>query len=203
MNFTLQLEITAYTPDQLVLDGVNQIALAGRSNVGKSSLINALHGNGKIAKTSSTPGKTRSINYYRVQPHNFFLVDLPGYGYAKASHGERQQWAELLESYFKECKVLRSLAILLDCRLSPQQNDLDMIAYARHLGLDILPVLTKADKTNQREQTQKCKEWASLLGKNPLLTSSSKKKGLEALCRQFIQSVGDENGQGDVIPPLL
>ena len=91
MNPVLTLETTAYTLEQLISLPEAQIALAGRSNVGKSSLINALAGRKKLAKVSSTPGKTRSVNYYRVTPHDFYLVDLPGYGYARASHTEREK----------------------------------------------------------------------------------------------------------------
>ena len=102
----LELETTAYTFDQLMHNDAPQLALAGRSNVGKSSLVNALAQRRKLAKVSATPGKTRSINYYRVSPWNFFLVDLPGYGYAKANHAEREKWGKLLERYLKECSSL-------------------------------------------------------------------------------------------------
>lgn len=187
MDFSLVLEKTAYTLEQLVVGGETQIALAGRSNVGKSSLINALAGDIKIAKTSSTPGKTRSINYYRVQPYNFYLVDLPGYGYARASHAERHEWASLLDDYFTNNNSLKSLAILLDCRLHPQKNDLDMVAYAKHLGMHILPVLTKADKVKQGEISVRIKEWTAIIGKAPVVTSSSKKRGIKDLCRNFIE----------------
>lgn len=186
MDFQMTLECTAYTDEQIMTTGPNQIALAGRSNVGKSSLINALCGDKKIAKVSATPGKTRSVNYYRVMPYNFFLVDLPGYGYARASHSERRQWATLLEQYFMQCKVLTGVGILLDCRLPPQQSDQDMISYARQLGLPILPILTKADKATQKDLAQKVKMWTDLLQVPPTITSSNKKRGIRALCQQLI-----------------
>ena len=149
---TLTLESTVYTLQQLLDVPEAQVALAGRSNVGKSSLINALAVRKKLAKVSATPGKTRSINFYRVQPHNFFLVDLPGYGYARASHSERRSWAALLEKYLSTCKNLRALALLLDSRLPPQKLDLELAGFARSCGLPLLPILTKADKCNQRER---------------------------------------------------
>ncbi len=186
MELTLALEKTAYTREQLITGGNIQIALAGRSNVGKSSLINALTGTGKIAKTSSTPGKTRSINYYLVQPYNFYLVDLPGYGYARASLADRREWASLLDDYFVKNDCLKSLAILLDSRLPPQKNDLDMVAYAKHLGICILPVLTKADKVKQGELSVRVRDWTSLIG-TPVVTSSLKKRGIKELCRNFIE----------------
>ena len=139
---TLTLESTVYTLQQLLDVPEAQVALAGRSNVGKSSLINALAVRKKLAKVSATPGKTRSINFYRVQPHNFFLVDLPGYGYARASHSERRSWATLLEKYLSTCKNLRALALLLDSRLPPQKLDLDLAGFARSCRLPLLPILT-------------------------------------------------------------
>lgn len=187
MELTLRLEKTAYTRDQLITGGEIQIALAGRSNVGKSSLINALSGTGKIAKTSSTPGKTRSVNYYMVQPYNFYLVDLPGYGYARASQTDRQVWAGLLDDYFIKNASLKCLAILLDSRLQPQKNDLDMVAYAKHLGMYILPILTKADKVKQGELSVRVRDWTVIIGNVPVVTSSTKKRGIKELCRDFIE----------------
>ena len=131
MNISLTLETTAYTLDQLLALPEAQIALAGRSNVGKSSLINALAGRKKLAKVSATPGKTRSVNFYRVEPYKFYLVDLPGYGYARASHEERRKWAKLLEHYLADCKTLKALALLLDCRLPPQKLELELESFAR------------------------------------------------------------------------
>ena len=124
----------AYTLDQLTAHPEAQIALAGRSNVGKSSLVNALAGRKKLAKVSSTPGKTRSVNFYLVEPLRFYLVDLPGYGYARASHSEREKWAKLLERYLTECASLKALALLLDCRLPPQQLDLNLASFAQVMG---------------------------------------------------------------------
>ena len=183
MIASLALEATAYTMDQLLALHEAQIALAGRSNVGKSSLINALAGRKKLAKVSATPGKTRSVNFYRVEPQNFYLVDLPGYGYAKASHEERRKWAKLLERYLTDCKTLKELALLLDCRLPPQKIDLELASFARACRLPLLPVLTKADKCNQRERVSRQREWQNLLAVRPLLTSSSSRLGMEELWR--------------------
>lgn len=189
MQYSLFLEETVYTREQLgasVFIPVPQIALAGRSNVGKSSLINALSGRRQLAKVSATPGKTISINFYRVEPGSFFLVDLPGYGYAQRSKTDRKKWAELIDDYIKSRANLMALAVLLDCRLEPQDVDLELIAYARSLGLPVLPVLTKADKCNQKERSARQKQWKALLaGQNPILTSASgpaqKRIGLDQL----------------------
>ena len=112
INVSLELVRTAYTTGQIPEFDLPQIAMAGRSNVGKSSLINALAGRKKLAKVSASPGKTRSVNFYLVQPWNFYLVDLPGYGYARASHEERRHWALVLEKYLSDTRELRGLALL-------------------------------------------------------------------------------------------
>ena len=188
MNPVLTLETTAYTLEQLISLPEAQIALAGRSNVGKSSLINALAGRKKLAKVSSTPGKTRSVNYYRVTPHDFYLVDLPGYGYARASHTEREQWARLLERYLVECASLKALALLLDSRLEPQKLDKNLASFARTNGLNIVPVLTKADKCSQRERANRQNEWQELLGTRPIVTSSSNRYGIDNLWRALVET---------------
>lgn len=190
MAVSLTLETTAYTLDQLISRPEPQIALAGRSNVGKSSLINALAGRKKLAKVSSTPGKTRSVNFYKVEPYDFYLVDLPGYGYARASHAERQKWACLLEHYLADCTSLKALVLLLDCRLPPQKIDLELASFARECRLALLPVLTKADKCKQRERASRQKEWQDLLGVTPVVTSAESRMGMEELWQTLALAAG-------------
>lgn len=197
MNPILTLETTAYTLEQLISMPEAQIALAGRSNVGKSSLINALAGRKKLAKVSSTPGKTRSVNYYKVTPHNFYLVDLPGYGYARASHSEREKWAHLLERYLVECRSLKALALLLDSRLEPQALDKNLASFARTNGLNIVPVLTKADKCSQRERANRQNEWQELLGTRPVITSSSNRYGIDNLWRVLVETAVPQRAASD------
>ncbi len=182
MQPQLILEDTIYTLEQLQNVQAPQIALAGRSNVGKSSLINALAGRKKLARISATPGKTQSINYYRVEPWGFYLVDLPGYGYAKASKSDREKWAKLINAYLVGTSSLKALAVLLDCRIPPQKLDIDLTAYARSIKIPLLPVLTKADKCKQKERSAKQAEWARLLeGVKPIISSSSSGLGINAL----------------------
>lgn len=183
MESTLELEATAYMTGQLPSYDRPQIALAGRSNVGKSSLINALAGRKKLARVSAQPGKTRSVNFYRVLPQDFYLVDLPGYGYARASHEERRQWAETLEAYIGGDHHIRALALLLDCRLPPQRLDLDLAAFAASRTLPVVPVLTKADKCTQREREARRKEWLERLGIAPIVTSAARRQGMDKLWR--------------------
>lgn len=197
MQYSLFLDATVYTREQLLaspLVSAPQIALAGRSNVGKSSLINALSGRRQLAKVSATPGKTASINFYRVEPGGFYLVDLPGYGYAQRSKSEREQWASLVGDYLSSRANILSLAVLLDSRLAPQEADLELIAYARSLNMPLLPVMTKADKCNQKERSTRQKEWKALLaGEAPTLTSASgpaqKRIGLDKLWNKINDAV--------------
>lgn len=186
MNPTLKLETTAYTTQQIPLLEAPQIAMAGRSNVGKSSLINALGGRKSLAKVSANPGKTRSVNFYLVEPFDFYLVDLPGYGYARASHADRKKWAEVLEKYLGDSHSLRGLALLIDCRVQPQQLDIDLGKFAEAHNLPVLPVLTKVDKCTQKERATRQAQWQDILGRLPLLVSSSHKSGLDKLWRQLI-----------------
>ena len=191
MTPTLILETTAYTLDQIVKLPQAQIALAGRSNVGKSSLVNMLAGRKALAKVSATPGKTRSINFYHATPDNFYIVDLPGYGYARCSQEERRKWGRLLESYLTGCASLRALALLLDCRLPPQKLDMELAAFAQSHGIPLLPILTKADKCTQRERSERQLTWKNLLrGITPLVTSSKSRQGLPQLWKELRTAAG-------------
>ncbi len=194
MQQSLILENTAYTFDQITtatVENVAQIALAGRSNVGKSSLVNALAGRKSLAKTSATPGKTRSLNFYLVQPHGFYLVDLPGYGYARCSKTERQKWGQLMESYLTSTRELRALAVLLDSRLPPQKLDVQLVEFAQKHDIPLLPIMTKGDKCKQRERADKQKQWAKLLhGTMPIVTSASSGLGLTELWRALRAAAG-------------
>ncbi len=194
MQSQLILETTAYTFEQIKSVSQVQIALAGRSNVGKSSLINALAGRKSLAKTSSTPGKTRSLNFYNVQPEGFYLVDLPGYGYAKCSKQERNTWGKLMQSYILGCTTLQALAVLIDCRLPPQKIDLQLVDFAYAHNINVLPILTKSDKCKQKERVEKQKIWSNYLqGQMPIITSSSTRLGLENLwqCLRSTAQIGE------------
>lgn len=185
---TLELVGTLFTLEQLraAVPDVPQIAMAGRSNVGKSSLINALARRRQLARISSTPGKTRSVNLFRVTPDGFCLTDLPGYGYARRGKQERKAWGMLIETYLKETPLLKAVALLLDCRLPPQEVDRAMVDFARAHNLTLLPVLTKSDKCNQRERAARQKEWAQhLRGVLPLPVSAKTGLGIHTLWAQL------------------
>ena len=177
MHRSLELIKTAYEINQLEEFGAPEIALAGRSNVGKSSLINCLGGRKKLAKISSTPGKTRSLNYYQVNPDGFYLVDLPGYGYARCSKTERQKWAKLIDKYLTTSSHLKAVAILLDSRLEPQQNDIDLAHYVLDLNIPLIPIMTKADKSKQKDRAKRQNLWKAELGLSYMPHCVSSKTG--------------------------
>lgn len=149
--------------DQLPRDRKAQIAVAGRSNVGKSSLLNKLAGRRKIAKVSGTPGKTRSLNFFLVN-NKFYVVDLPGYGYAKVSKKEHRSWGKLIEEYLGKCDDLIGLILLLDCRRDTSQKDMDLLDWLSNRGLPVLIVVTKTDKINRDKVNRKLKQIKKELG---------------------------------------
>jgi GTP-binding protein len=142
------LETVAYREKDLPLDGLPEIAFLGRSNVGKSSLINRLLGRKKLAYTSSTPGKTRALYFYRINDA-FYFVDLPGYGYAKAGKEEQRAWAALIESYLENRKPLCGAVHIVDCRHRPTADDLLMSGWLRFHHLATVTVASKSDKLSR------------------------------------------------------
>jgi ribosome biogenesis GTP-binding protein YsxC/EngB len=150
MNFSNCTFIASYgLHSQLPISSRPEIVFSGRSNVGKSSLINKLCNRKALAKTSSTPGKTATINFYSCELA--YLVDLPGYGYAKVNRAERQRWDELINSYFEEKRPNVLLLQLLDSRHSPSAEDNIMLDYLKHYNIPFIAVLTKIDKLNKNE----------------------------------------------------
>jgi len=133
--------------------GLDEIALAGKSNVGKSSMINSLCGNSKLARTSSEPGKTRMVNIYRVNDE-FFLTDLPGYGFAKAPGSEKARWAEMIEGYLSGSEKLKHVFLLVDIRHDPTKDDCMMAEYLRHYKIPFSVIATKADKLSKAQRSR-------------------------------------------------
>lgn len=142
-GFQAKFITSVASSDKFFSDGRPIVAVSGRSNVGKSSLINMLAGNKKLAKTSDTPGRTRLVNYFDFG--SFVLADLPGYGFAKVSREEKAKWAKLLEYFFATQKITLSLA-LADIRHEPTAEDKQMINYLYHYAIPFVAVATKADK---------------------------------------------------------
>lgn len=149
-----ELETVAVKPSQYPPAGLPEIAFAGRSNVGKSSLLNLLTGRKALARVSGSPGKTRTINFYKVNDA-FRIVDLPGYGYAKISKSVSENWGEMMEAYLSNREGLKKVIQLVDVRHAPSAQDVQMYEYLKYYGLDGIVVATKADKVS-RNELQKC-----------------------------------------------
>lgn len=172
--------------DNVRLLHLPQFAFAGRSNVGKSSLINAIL-NRKIAYVSKNPGKTVLINFYKINDM-FFIVDLPGYGYAKRSKSLRQKWRYIIENYLKNANLLYHVFVLVDSRHLPMESDLMFIDWLKFYNKDFSVVFTKTDKATQKSISDGLRYLKDKYGNiNYFLTSSTKKKGINKLC-DFIVS---------------
>lgn len=166
-----------------------EFVFSGRSNVGKSSLINKLCNRKNLARVSSTPGKTATINFYRVD--GTYFVDLPGYGYAKVSNQDRERWDELINRYFEEERSVAVLMQLLDSRHAPSADDLQMLKYLHYHSIPFVAVLTKADKLKKTEQKTQLASFTELLRpygcSEVFLTSAEKGQGIEEL-KTYLES---------------
>ena len=145
------LAVTAGLPEQLVKDALPQAAFSGRSNVGKSSLVNALLRRKKLARVSGEPGKTITINYYKVDG-KLYLVDLPGYGYAKRSDAEQRRFARLTDGYLQENEQLKLVVQLIDLKVGPTEDDMMMLDWLVQTDTPFIIVATKADKPNKTDR---------------------------------------------------
>jgi len=183
-----ELEAVAVKPSQYPEDNMIEIAFAGRSNVGKSSLLNLLTNRKSLARVSGSPGKTRTINFYRINDE-FRIVDLPGYGYAKASKSLTEGWGEMMEKYLETRQGLRVVAQLVDVRHAPSKQDIQMYEYLRYYGLDGLVVLTKADKVSRNELNKNTAMIRKALDLKPedraIPVSALKRTGYENLLAEF------------------
>ena len=133
--------------------GLPQIAVAGKSNVGKSSLINKLCNRNKLAKTSATPGKTKLINVFLLN-RSFHLIDLPGYGFAKVDKAEKARWGKMMQDYFEQADELRHVFCLVDIRHDPTQDDINMNSFLRQMGIPFTVIATKADKISRAARSK-------------------------------------------------
>ncbi len=157
---------SALNPSQYPPSGSPEIAFGGRSNVGKSSLMNTLLGRKNLVKTSSTPGRTQTINFFLVNDR-FYFVDLPGYGYAKVRMTVRKSWGPMVERYLKASQGLCAVVVILDIRRSPNQGDHDLLAWLAHYKIPALMVLTKADKLKKHKQDKQRNAIARELSTDP------------------------------------
>lgn len=179
-----ELETVAVKPNQYPPQDMYEIAFAGRSNVGKSSLLNLLTHRKNLARVSGSPGKTRTINFYLIDGE-FRIVDLPGYGYAKVSKSVSEGWGDMMETYLGNRPNLLKVVQLVDIRHAPSKQDIEMYSYLRHYGLDGLVVATKADKISRNQMQKQVKlirETLKLSGDDKVIpVSSLKRTGYDVL----------------------
>ena len=174
--------------------GLKEIAMVGRSNVGKSSLINYLT-NTKIAKTSSAPGRTRLINYFSINNDEFMLVDLPGYGYAEASGKERGSWGSMIEGYLSENSNLKNILFLVDIRHKPSKDDMQMLGFMNFYAIPYTIVATKSDKLSRAQigvQKQMLAKELHVGKDNIFVVSSLNKTGKDELISRISQFITEE-----------
>lgn len=178
--------------------GLPQIAVAGHSNVGKSSLLNTLFGRKGLVKTSKNPGCTRLLNLFEVDAA-LLVVDLPGYGYARAPKAEKSRWARLIDDYFGHTMELKLVLLLLDIRHGPKDSDLQLVECLNEAGIRWLPVATKADKLSGNARARRLKEMKHAIMLTPIPTSSLKTTGIEQL-RSIIEDEIGLNAAGAISP---
>jgi GTP-binding protein len=189
---------SAIKPDQYPADHLPYVALVGKSNVGKSSMINTITNRNKLAKTSSQPGKTRLVNFYRINDA-FYLVDLPGYGFARVSKKEKIKWANMIETFLATPNLL-GIIQLVDIRHNPTADDITMMNWIKHFNIPLIVLATKADKlgkTRIKPQINKIRKQLDLSQPIPLISFSSetglgKEEVLKAIDHLFTDHLGFE-----------
>ncbi|MBQ3964415.1 MAG: YihA family ribosome biogenesis GTP-binding protein [Firmicutes bacterium] len=199
---TAEIQAVTGRRDQYPPDDMKEIAFAGRSNVGKSSLLNLLTGRKKLAKVSGSPGKTRTINFYLIN-NAFRIVDLPGYGYAKVAKSMSEDWDRMMDEYFQHRNGLVKVCQLVDIRHEPSKLDVQMYEYLKTYGLDGLVVATKSDKISRNEMQKNMARIRRTLGmrKEDILipVSALKKTGHEELlaAMEAVLAAGEEAAAGE------
>ncbi|MBW2589564.1 MAG: YihA family ribosome biogenesis GTP-binding protein [Deltaproteobacteria bacterium] len=168
---------SAVKPSQYPPAVLPEIAFAGRSNVGKSSLINTLVNRKRLVKTSSTPGRTQLINFFNIN-EKFSFVDIPGYGYAKVPAAVKKKWGPMIETYITTRKTLKGVVLIMDLRRIPGPEEMNMLDWLNHHGIPSVPVLTKSDKLSKTRQQKQLKEISNTLSadKNNLILFSAKSR---------------------------
>lgn len=157
-----EIVISAVSQKQYPNDRLPEIALAGRSNVGKSSFINRLIHRKNLARTSSKPGKTQTLNFYKIN-QSFYFVDVPGYGYAKVSKAERAKWGVMMEEYFETRDTLKAVMLITDIRHEPTSDDINMYEFLKHFELPVIVIATKLDKIAKGKQSKHIKRTRTTL----------------------------------------
>ncbi len=187
--------ISAVGPKQFPQDQKPQVAFAGRSNVGKSSIINALLHRKNLVKTSVTPGKTQLINFFVIN-ETLYFVDLPGYGYARVPQAVTDAWAPMIEGYLKDSFELAAVVVLLDSRRELDERDVRLIAWLRQYNIPVIYSLTKADKLNRQEADRALRSISTDLGiaDSLILTSAKNGQGIKELWAAISKALGNRRG---------
>ena len=196
MNFqNVEFELAAGRKDQLPKGSLPEIVFSGKSNVGKSSLINALMNRKSLARTSSQPGKTQTINFYNINDE-MYLTDLPGYGFAKVSKSEKEKWGKMIERYLHSSKQLRAVFLLIDIRHDPSANDRMMYEWMVYQGFAPIIIATKLDKIKRSQIQKQVKAVKEGLGVRPgtavIPFSAQTKQGREEIWEIMEQLIRDE-----------
>ncbi|MEK7244243.1 MAG: ribosome biogenesis GTP-binding protein YihA/YsxC [Thermodesulfobacteriota bacterium] len=190
-EFVLSAKEPAHYPPA----GLPEIAFAGRSNVGKSSLINTLLNRKGLARTSNTPGRTQEINFFRVN-ERFAFIDLPGYGYAKVPEAIRKQWGPMVETYLRERDTLRLVVVILDVRRDPSEEDLQLMQWLQFYRIRFLVCLTKIDKVSHNQLSERRRRIGMALGlppaPAPIAFSAKTGEGKELLWREIVKATLDD-----------
>ena len=196
---SINLETVCGVSSRLPNNSLPEFAFAGKSNVGKSSLINAFMNRKSYARISSQPGKTQTINYYNINSE-FYLVDLPGYGYAKVSESVKEQWGKMIERYLKKSPTLKAVFLLVDIRHEPSANDVQMYDWIVANGFDPIVIATKADKISKGAVSKQVSIIKKKLecDKNTLIIpfSAEDKRGLEEIyvkVEEYLESIAKTN----------
>jgi GTP-binding protein len=191
--------VSAFRESQYPPADKPEVAFAGRSNVGKSSLINTVLNRKKLARTSSTPGRTQAINFFSVD-ELFYVVDLPGYGFARVPLTVRASWGKMVDAYLRRRSNLKAMVVIIDIRRGLSQGDVDLLFLLNDLGKKAIVVLTKADKVSRQQGLSRVKETegrlAEILDDRPILFSAKTREGREEIWMKVLQSIGIETYQG-------
>ena len=185
--------ISAFKESQYPVSDRPEIAFAGKSNVGKSSLINTLINRKKLARTSSTPGRTQSINFFRFGK-TLYMVDLPGYGFARVPTRVKESWREMVETYLIRRPTLKAVVVILDIRRDPASGDIDLINWLRHYNIHPIIVLTKADKVSRQQVRRRAGLIAGRLAgispDGPVVFSAKTRAGRDEIWERMREAAG-------------
>jgi len=182
---------SAFDESQYPPPDKTEVAFAGRSNVGKSSLLNALVNRKNLARTSSTPGRTQALNFFRVNDL-FTFVDLPGYGYARVSREVKKSWRGMVEAYLRNRPNLKAVVVILDIRRDLEEDDRSLMEWLEQEGKNVIPVLTKVDKLTRRERDSRVREMgrnlSGIVSQKPILFSAKTGEGRKEIWDRFLNS---------------